>query len=171
MRIGNNMEVPQNDIPIAAKTTTNYSKADISRAIRLDITDICKDTVLIIDQGRSIQDVVEQAGALDVQTQTDYMVVMSNTMSEEDYARMCKEGFNPSEMTGEESVTILDHIKAVMAQSGEVVAGFNDDLDMAKLEAITGSKADANTLSKVMKQADIPFDETNAKKINALNGI
>lgn len=166
MRIGNNMEVSQNDIPIAAKTTTNYSKADISRAIRLDITDIGKDTGLIIDQGRSIQDVVEQAGALDVQTQTDYMVVMSNTMSEEDYARMCKEGFNPSEMTGEESVTILDHIKAVMAQSGEVVAGFNDDLDMAKLEAITGSKADANTLSKVMKQADIPFDETNAKKIN-----
>ena len=166
MRIGNNMEVSQNDMPIATKTTTNYSKADISRAIRLDITDIGKDTGLIIDQGRSIQDVVEQAGALDVQTQTDYMVVMSNTMSEEDYARMCKEGFKPSEMTGAESVTILDHIKAVMAQSGEVVAGFNDDLDMAKLEAITGNKADANTLAKAMKQADIPFDETNAKKIN-----
>ena len=166
MRIGNNMDMPQNDIQMAAKATTNYSKADISRAIRLDITDIGKDTGLIIDQGRSIQNVVEQAGALDVQTQTDYMVVMSNTMSEEDYARMCKEGFHPGDMTGEESVTILDHIKAVMAQSGDVVAGFNDDLDMAKLEAITGSKADANTLSKVMKQADIPQDETNAKKIN-----
>ncbi len=166
MRIGNNMDMPVNEIQ-AAKTTANYSKADvIGNQIRLDITDIGKDTGLIIDQGRSIQNVLEQAGALDVQTQTDYMVVMSNTVSEEDFARMCKEGFHPGEMTADESVTILDHIKAVMAKSGDIVAGYNDDLDMAKLEQITGSRADANALAKAMKQADIPQNEANAKKIN-----
>ena len=167
MRIGNNMDMPQNEAFMTARGTTNYSKADIiSNSIRLDITDIGKDTGLIIDQGRSMQDVIDEAGALDVQTQTDYMVVMSNTMSEEDYARMCKDGFHPSEMTPEESVTILDHIKAAMAQSGEVVAGYNDDLDISQLEEITGNSADANALARAMKQADIPFNESNAKKIN-----
>ena len=166
MRIGNNMDMPAAE-QLQVARTANYSKADIiSNSIRLDITDIGKDTGLIIDQGRSMQDVIDEAGALDVKTQTDYMVVMSNTMSEEDYARMCKEGFHPGEMTGEESVTILDHIKTVMAQSGEVVAGFNDDMDAATLEAVTGSKADANSLAKAMKQADIPLNEANAKKIN-----
>ena len=81
MRIGNNMDMPAAE-QLQAARTANYSKADIiSNSIRLDITDIGKDTGLIIDQGRSIQDVVEQAGALDVQTQTDYMVVMSNLIA------------------------------------------------------------------------------------------
>lgn len=171
MRIGNNMDMPAAE-QLQAARTANYSKADIiSNSIRLDITDIGKDTGLIIDQGRSMQDVIDEAGALDVKTQTDYMVVMSNTMSEEDYAKMCRDGFKPGEMTPEESVTILDHIKAVMAQSGEVVEGFNDDLDILKLEKITGSRVDANSLAKAMKQADVPINETNAKKINdaALN--
>ena len=171
MRIGNNMDMPAAE-QLQAARTANYSKADIiSNSIRLDITDIGKDTGLIIDQGRSMQDVIDEAGALDVKTQTDYMVVMSNTMSEEDYAKMCRDGFKPGEMNPEESVTILDHIKAVMAQSGEVVEGFNDDLDILELEKITGSRADANSLAKAMKQADVPINETNAKKINdaALN--
>ena len=166
MRIGNNMDMPVAE-QLQAARTANYSKADIiSNSIRLDITDIGKDTGLIIDQGRSMQDVIDEAGALDVKTQTDYMVVMSNTMSEEDYAKMCRDGFKPGEMEPGESVTILDHIKAVMAQSGEVVEGFNDDLDISKLEEITGSRADANALANAMKQADIPINETNAKKIN-----
>ena len=104
MRIGNNMDMPAAE-QLQAARTANYSKADIiSNSIRLDITDIGKDTGLIIDQGRSMQDVIDEAGALDVKTQTDYMVVMSNTMSEEDYAKMCRDGFKPGEMSPEESV-------------------------------------------------------------------
>jgi len=87
-------------------------------------------------------------------------------MSEEDYAKMCKDGFKPGEMTGEESVTIMDHIKAVMAQAGQVVAGYNDDLDIDKLKEITGSEVKANALGEAMRQADIPQTEANAKKIN-----
>lgn len=166
MRIGNNMDMPQADSKQVAMATTNYSKVNSTHAIRLDITDIGKDTGLIIDQGRSMQDVISEAGALDVQTRQDYMTVVSNTMSEEDYAKMCKDGFKPSEMTGEETVTIMDHIKAVMAQSGQVISGYNDDLNIDKLKEITGSVANASALANAMKQADIPFSEENAKKIN-----
>lgn len=165
MRIGNIIETQQSETK-HVKTATNYSKAENLGSIRLDITDIGKDTGFIIDQGRSMQDVIDEAGALDVQTRQDYMTVMSNTMSEEDYAKMCKDGYKPSEMSGEESVTILDHIKAVMAQSGEVVAGFNDNVDIEKLKEITGNTADANALSNAMKKADIPQTDVNAKKIH-----
>ncbi len=166
MRIGNSIEAIQVENKQQAMSTTNYSKANNTHAIRLDITDIGKDTGFIIDQGRSMQDVISEAGALDVQTRQDYMTVVSNTMSEEDYAQMCKDGFKPSQMSDEETVTIMDHIKAVVAQSGDVVAGFNDDLNTNKLEAITGSAAKANSLAKAMKEADIPQTEANAKKIN-----
>lgn len=166
MRIGNIIDTPQSEVKQLTTASANYSKINNSNAIRLDITDIGKDASFIIDQGRSIQDVINEAGLLDVQTRQDYMTVMSNTMSGEDYAKMCEEGFDPSEMTGEESVTILDHIKTVLAQSGQVVAGYNDDIDIDTLKEITGSVADANALSNAMKAADIPQTETNAKKIH-----
>ncbi len=166
MRIGNINEMSQSENRQVTTGITNYSKADYTRAIRLDITDIGKDTGFIIDQGRSIQDVIGEAGALDVQTRQDYMTVVSNTMSEEDYAKMCEEGFKPSQMSGEESVTIMDRIKAVVAQSGEMVAGYNDNLDIDTLKEITGSVANANALAEAMKNADIPQTEANAKKID-----
>lgn len=165
MRIGNIIDTSQSETK-QVTTTANYSKVNNSSAIRLDITDIGKDTGFIIDQGRSMQDVISEAGALDVQTRQDYMTVMSNTMSEEDYAKMCKEGFKPSEMSGKETVTIMDHIKAVVAQSGEVVAGFNDNVNIEKLKEITGNVADANALSNAMKSADIPETDINIKKIH-----
>ena len=162
MRIGNIIDTTKTDVSVV----TNYSKADFTQRIKTDITDIGRDAEYLVDQGRSLQDVMEAAGALDVQTTQDYMTVMSNTMSEEDYQAMMKDGFNPREMTGKESVTILDHIKAVMAESGEVITGFNDNLDIDKLIEITGSEANAHSLAEAVKTADIPTDDTELTEIN-----
>lgn len=162
MRIGNIIDTTKTDVSVV----TNYSKADFTQRIKTDITDIGRDAEYLVDQGGSLQDVMEAAGALDVQTTQDYMTVMSNTMSEEDYQAMMKDGFNPREMTGKESVTILDHIKAVMAESGEVITGFNDNLDIDKLIEITGSEANAHSLAEAVKTADIPTDDTELTEIN-----
>lgn len=164
MRIGLDVDTytPANDNVIR---TTNYSKAEINKGINLDITNHGKDANFVLDQGRSIKEVMDEAGALDVQTTQDMMTVMSNTMSGEDYNKMCEEGYNPSDMEPGETVTIVDHIKAVMAESGTVIAGYNDGMDSAKLEEITGSVADANKLALAMKEADIPVNKDTAKAI------
>lgn len=164
MRIGNILESSNTDAKVLTQAPTNYSKVDVKQ-VRVDITGIGKDTNFLVDQGRSLQDVKSMAGALDVQTTQDYMTVMSNTMSGDDYSQMKEDGFDPAEMTGEESSTILDHIKAVMAESGQIVAGYNDDLSRETLIGITGSEANANAIVNAMKQSDIPVTEENAEGI------
>ena len=164
MRIGNVLESQQKDTA-SAVPTTNYSKADIKKQVKLDITGLGKDTEFCVDQGRSLQDVKDAAGALDVQTARKYMTVMSNTMSKEDFSKMEEEGFDPANLDEEKATTILDHIKAVMAESGQIVEGYNDNLDLDTLISITGSSADANALYNAMKEADINDSIDNAESI------
>jgi len=166
MRIGNIMDLTKADAPQNNQPVTNYSKADFTTKVKIDIAGIGKDTDFMVDQGRSLQDVMDTAGALDVQTTQDYMTVMSNTMSEEDYAAMMRGDFDPADMTGEESATILDHIKAVMAESGRIIVGFNDDQDIDVLKEVTGNVSEANALAKAMKQADLPISKENADEID-----
>lgn len=68
MRIGNITDNQQKDTTSSVISTTNYSKADIKKQVKLDITGLGKDTDFCVDQGRSVQDVKDAAGALDVQT-------------------------------------------------------------------------------------------------------
>ena len=53
---------------------------------------------------------MQDAGQIDVATQRDYMTVMSNTVSEEDYNRMMEDGYDIGDMDVEEVVTIVDKI-------------------------------------------------------------
>lgn len=165
MRIGNIIDTNKADKAVNVAQSTNYSKAELKKQVKLDITGTGKDTDFLVDQGRSMQDVINVAGALDVQTAQDYMTVMSNTMSEEDYKKLDEGGFDPADLSGEQSATILDHIKAVMAESGQIVEGYNDSQDIETLIGITGSVADANALMRAMREADIAQSEENAENI------
>ena len=55
-----------------------------------------------------------ESGALqfDVRNNLDYMTVMSNTMSSEDFNKMVEDGAKPGDMDEAESVNTLDRIKA-----------------------------------------------------------
>ena len=63
-------------------------------------------------ENESISRMHQEAGLTDSKVTQDYMLLMSNILSDEDYGRMLKEGFDPSDMTAKETVTILDKIKA-----------------------------------------------------------
>lgn len=93
--------------------------------------------------------------------QKNYMVVMSNTMSESDFANLEKEGFKVGEMEPGEMVTITDRIKTRMAESGQVIRGYNDDIDSELLEEITGSTVYAEAISNSFNSMDVPFTEDN----------
>lgn len=93
--------------------------------------------------------------------QKNYMVVMSNTMSESDFANLEKKGFKVGEMEPGEMVTITDRIKTRMAESGQVIRGYNDDIDSELLEEITGSTVYAEAISNSFNSMDVPFTEDN----------
>ena len=124
------------------------------------------------------EDIVGDALQTDVKANSDYRVVMSNCMSDEDFSRLLKEGTHPGNTDIETVVTIVDTIKAEMAKSGNVVKGFNDDLDKETLKAITGNEAFANKLAASFDKKDIPLSKENAEmakevydRIGKIDGI
>ena len=82
----------------------------------------------------------------------NYRIVLSNMMSAKDYAKACEEGFDCYSLGSDDTVTILDRIKAEVAKSGDVIVGYNDSLDSAKLAEALGSESLANSFER----ADIP---------------
>lgn len=114
-------------------------------------------------QGKTIEDVMAEAAATDVSLQKDYMTVMSNSMSDEDFAKLSEEGYDPGVMEPEEAVTIVDTIKAELAESGTVIAGYNDDIDVETLKKITGSEVRAQEILDAFHQYDIPVTEKNVQ--------
>lgn len=100
-------------------------------------------------------------------SQKDYMVLMSNTVSDEDYKALAENGFKPGEMTPEETVTVVDKIKAEVARSGKVVAGYNDNLDKDKLKEITGSEVYAGELAAAFSKYNLPVSNANISDAKA----
>ncbi len=102
------------------------------------------------------------ADGMDPKQQKDRMTLLAHTMSPEAYKEMSREGFDPAKADPEDAVNIVDEIKATMAKSGVVVAGYNDDLSMEELTAITGSEACARELERAFREQGVPLDKENA---------
>ncbi len=100
-----------------------------------------------------------------VQNMRNQMTVMSHTMSDEDFAKLQKEGYDPSEMEPSEAVTILDKIKAELLKAGTNVAGYTDRMDMDTLAAAVGSEGLAATLAETFAKQDIPAEPQNVEQV------
>ena len=149
-------------------TTTPYrdtrtEKTAQAGAFALDISGTVMDNTAYKGQGKTAEEVMQDAGQTDVAVQRDYMTVMSNTMSEEDYNRMMKDGCQVGDMDIEEVVTIVDKIKAELIKGGTQVAGYTDQIDADTLREITGSEAFASELRRQFEKHDIPLTEENVR--------
>lgn len=113
------------------------------------------------EKGKSLIELQQEAENTNVAVQQDYMILMSHTMSEEDYAKMQEEGFDFSGMEPEEAVTIVDRIKAELARSGKQIEGYTDDIDMDALAAALGSEVLAQTIADSFRKEDIPLTKEN----------
>lgn len=119
------------------------------------------------EKGKSLIELQQEAEAKDVGISQDYMTLMSHTLSEEDYARAQEEGFDFGSMNPEETVTIVDRIKAELVRAGKNIAGYTDDLDMETLAALLGSQALAASVAKSFREADVPLTEANLENVAA----
>ncbi len=127
----------------------------------LDISGKVMDNNAYGGHGKTAEEVMQDAGLIDLATQRDYMTVMSNTMSDEDFQRLKEEGYHPGDMDIEEVVTIVDSIKAALIKGGTQVEGYTDDLDAETLRQITGSETFARELYRQFKAHDIPVTREN----------
>lgn len=109
------------------------------------------------------ENLLDEASSYDAKNSKDFMVVMSNTLSDEDYQKLSEAGGNPGDYEPGEMVTILDEIKVTLAQAGVYIAGYNDDLDEAAVEEVTGSETYAAAIAHALEAKNLPATEKNIK--------
>lgn len=148
-----------------AQGTTTVSRSGYT----LDIADKVMDNEAYGGHGMTAEDIMQQAANTNAQSKKDFMIVMSSCVSGEDLQKMQEEGFQPGSTDVETYVTIVDRIKVTLAQAGVEVAGYNDELDVATIEQITGSRVDANALVNQLTDAlcksDIPVTADNVAEL------
>ena len=168
----------ENKIPThsnVGRETTIYQGSESTGKVRtenfaLDISGTVMDNSAYAGHGRTAEEVMQEAGSQDITARRNYMAVMSNSMSDEDFARLQKDGFPPESTDIETVVTIVDEIKAALLKGGVEVVGYTDTISAEKLESITGSKAFANALQKEFERNDIPLTEENVKAVTDAYG-
>lgn len=110
---------------------------------------------------KSIDDISNMAENTDVLNRHNFMALLSNTMSGEDYAKALEDGFDLKNLNSAETVTIVDRIKSALLQAGVEVVGYNDDMSLDKLTKIFGNKGFASALKSSFSENDIPLTEEN----------
>ena len=118
-------------------------------------------------KGKSLIELQQDAGNANVALQQDYMTLLSHTMSQEDYAKACEDGFDPRELDQDTAVTIVDKIKAELARSGQRITGYTDDLDMDTLAAAVGSDVLARSIEEQFRMADLPLTQDNLEELKS----
>lgn len=108
---------------------------------------------------------LDEAVSFDEKNSKDYMVVMSNTMSDEDYCKWQENGGNPGDCEPGEMVTIMDQIKITLAKAGVEVSGFTDQLDAATIKDAGLSEGYANAIASALKYKNLPATEDNIKSM------
>ena len=136
-------------------------------AYALDISGTVMDNSAYSGQGKTAEDVMLNAEQGMMDAQQDLMTVMSNFMSTEDYERLAEGGFNPSDVDTSTIVTVVDEIKAKLAEAGIEIEGYNDDLSDADLERITGSAMRGRQISEKLKENDIPASKENITDVES----
>lgn len=151
-------------------TTTSYSIAEgrteqENRGYTLDISGTVMDNAAYAGHGKTAEELVYDAQVTELTMQSEYVTVMSNSVSGQDVEKLREEGYRPCDMEAGEMVNTVEHIKATLAEAGVIIEGYNDDLDMETLEQIAGSKELAIVLQQNLKENDIPVTEENANEM------
>ena len=152
------------------KGTTTYRTPEKTGEVKnsgfaLDISGTVMDNSAYTGHGRTAEEVMLDAGQEDITARRNYMAVMSNCMSDEDFAKLQEDGFHPGSTEIETVVTIVDHIKAALALSGREVVGYTDTISQEALTAITGSESFALQLQEQFREKDIPLTRENVEAV------
>ena len=101
---------------------------------------------------RGLMESFEELAKSDIETQKDYMAIMSNTLSRGDFNELMKEGYSLSDSEVEKIVTVVDKIKIKLAEAG-VNTAYTKDVSLEAMERILGSKGHAYAVAKDLEGA------------------
>lgn len=131
------------------------------KGFHLDISGTVMDNNAYGGHGKTTEDVMNEVANLDVANMRNYIAIMSNSMSGEDISNLMKDGFRPGSIDVETAVTVVDQIKAKLAEAGIEIAGYTDDISMDKLKKITGNVGYAISIAQKLSEYHVPVTKEN----------
>ncbi|MBP5198191.1 MAG: hypothetical protein J6033_03960 [Lachnospiraceae bacterium] len=157
----------QNSNMIKTSTSVENVPAKAAPTISRPVDFLSGENTVLRDKKdkKTFEDISAYAKNTDVENLSNYRTLMANTMSEEDYKKGCKEGFDFGSLDQKKSVTILDRIKAEVAKSGKNVPGFTDDLDEEVVAEALGSDTLARSITTAMAGENVPVTKENLSGI------
>ena len=159
----NDMESITYGKPVSSGSRMSTEKMGFS----LDITGKVRENAAYgKEELKSADDIAQMAGMTDVSVQSDYMAVMSNSMSDEDFAKLMEDGADPAKIPAGEMVTNLDRIKIKMAEAGTKIAGYNDDLTEEDIKAVLGNTINAGKIiSDTLASSDLAVNPDTVSEV------
>ena len=101
---------------------------------------------------------------LGVEAQKNYLAIMSNTMTGEDFQKLKEEGYSLSDTDVEQIVTVVDEIRIRMAAGGDTSVNLSD-IDEAQVQAVVDNAGLAVKIAKHLKQNQLPVTKENLKSV------
>ncbi len=122
-------------------------------------------------KNRSVLDSLNDVTTQNEMLNRNYMAVMANTMSGNDFREMVENGYQPGEMQPEDAVNSLDRMKVKLAEAGVNVAGYTDTVSSDKAAEITGSKVRAEEITGRKTQTAEITSAPEPEILRTLQGI
>ncbi len=123
--------------------------------------DVSMGTPVFDGEKSSMADIQSDAAGMDTRKTKDIMALLSNTMTEEDYAEYMKNGGNIDDTDIDTIVTVVEKIQVSLAAHCEDYNGYTGDVSREVLEKITGNTQLAYTIANALKSQDLPVTEEN----------
>lgn len=153
-----NQNVDNSKITYSAPYT---QRMRVQKGFQLDISGAVMDNKAYGGQGMTTEDVMSEVANTDITNKRNYMAIMSNSMSTEDLKKLEEEGFHPGSMDVEKVVTVVDQIRAKLAEAGIEIAGYTDNISVDELKKITHNAGYAVSIARKFEKYNVPVTKEN----------
>ena len=123
--------------------------------------DISMGTPVFGEEKASIAELQAEAAGMDTRQTKNTMALLSNIMTEEDYAEYMRSGGDINDTEIETIVTVVDKIQISLATYCEDYQGYVGDISREALEKMTGNSQLAYSIANALKDQDLPVTEEN----------
>lgn len=127
--------------------------------------DVSMGTPVFGGEKTSAADIQAEAAGMNTRQTKDTMALLSNTMTEEDYAEYMKNGGNINDTDIDTIVTVVDKIQISLAAYCEDYQGYMGDVSREVLEKMAGNTQLAYSIASALKSQDLPVTEENVKGV------
>lgn len=157
--VSNFMKTANDKIKMASEEYKKHSKSGVMQPNN----SVYKNPMM--GQEKTVAEKIDEKSEMTAENRKNQMVVMSNTMSAEDYNNFQENGLSMSNSDSHVILSESDQIKAAMARTGADISKYGG-LSAEEIEQATGNAAVSMQIQQALSRNDLPATEDNVNQMN-----